>query len=215
MKITDKDNPPDGLAEALFHAAWPSKERGDWRHLPSMSKDHWRRVASLSHRYALSLARKACEHLWDKATGSALDEDEIREYIDNALQSAAPNFAVPDDGASRIAKERQRQVEKEGWSASHDAEHDQGEMAMAAACYATPIPIRGEMRIPRPCGCRSANECFHNLDGGAPEWVDPWPWDPKYDKREKHSRIRSLEVAGALVAAEIDRLLAAEGQGGV
>jgi hypothetical protein len=32
--------------------------------------------------------------------------------------------------------------------------------------------------------------------------VDAW------DKREKHSRIRRLEIAGALIAAEIDRLTA-------
>ena len=34
-----------------------------------------------------------------------------------------------------------------------------------------------------------------------------WPWDKSYNKRHKHNRIRQLEIAGALIAAEIDRLL--------
>jgi hypothetical protein len=53
--------------------------------------------------------------------------------------------------------------------------------------------------------------------------IDPWPWfdevpETRYaddnswrrvkvwDKREKHDRMRRLEIAGALIAAEIDRL---------
>jgi hypothetical protein len=35
-----------------------------------------------------------------------------------------------------IAAERRRQVEVEGWSTSHDDDHDKGELAKAAACYA-------------------------------------------------------------------------------
>ena len=40
-------------------------------------------------------------------------------------------------GAEMIAAERRRQVEKEGWTAEHDSGHPSGELAMAAACYAT------------------------------------------------------------------------------
>ncbi len=35
-----------------------------------------------------------------------------------------------------IEAERQRQLEKEGWSHPHDDKHDGGELAMAAGCYA-------------------------------------------------------------------------------
>jgi hypothetical protein len=36
---------------------------------------------------------------------------------------------------------------------------------------------------------------------------DAWPWSRNWDKRDKHSRTRRLEIAGALIAAEIDRLV--------
>lgn len=37
-------------------------------------------------------------------------------------------------------------------------------------------------------------------------YFNPWPWPTEWDKRGKHSRHRQLEIAGALIAAEIDRL---------
>lgn len=84
-------------------------------------------------------------------------------------------------GADMIAYERRRQVKQEGWDSTHDdMEHTEGELAAAACCYAAPWPIFGE--------------------------YDPWPWDKESDKRNKHSRIRLLVIAGALIAAEIDRL---------
>ncbi len=106
-------------------------------------------------------------------------------------------------GAERIAKERQRQIEKEGWTAEHDDNHDGAEMAMAAACYAAPenIYIRHDY-------------------AASVEFRDPWPWEPLWDRRNYPNggnvvapepslkkRIRQLEKAGALIAAEIDRLV--------
>ena len=41
-------------------------------------------------------------------------------------------------GIKLIAKERKRQIEKEGWSAEHDSQHKDGEIAIAASCYAMP-----------------------------------------------------------------------------
>jgi len=109
-------------------------------------------------------------------------------------------------GIERIAKERERQTSVEGWTTLHDDSHIHAEMALAAACYASPIPIRARLRVPVSCGCRSA-ECEHTLGfSERDKWVDPWPWDKSWDKRGKHDRIRQLEIAGALVAAEIDRL---------
>ena len=93
-------------------------------------------------------------------------------------------------GAERIAAERERQIEKEGWDAIHDdVEHRQGGLVRAAICYA----INKARWLTR---CPSVR-------------VPRWPW-PGWDKRKKHSRIRSLEIAGALLAAEIDRLQAAD-----
>jgi len=108
------------------------------------------------------------------------------------------------DGAESISKERRRQVEKEGYAAEHDDEHDEGELALAAVCYASPQRI-------------------YILDERARAFmfIDPWPWDAQWDKRytyesgntlpepgkyTRKERIKFLVKAGALLAAEIDRL---------
>jgi hypothetical protein len=99
------------------------------------------------------------------------------------------------NGAERIAKERQRQIEKEGWTAEHDDGYLEDELAIAAACYAFPDNVRlhpvkaGETRLPLV-------NCF---------WPEPMCWKPT-----PGNRIRELEKAGALIAAEIDRLLRLE-----
>ena len=39
------------------------------------------------------------------------------------------------NGTEMIAAERERQIMKEGWTDSHDDEHDDHELGMAAVCY--------------------------------------------------------------------------------
>ena len=89
-------------------------------------------------------------------------------------------------GAFKIAAERQRQIEVEGWTPEHDAEHKNGELSLAARCYAQ----TAQAQI---CGWSS----------GAPERT--WPWSNKWWK-PSDDPIRNLVKAGALIAAEIDRL---------
>lgn len=107
-------------------------------------------------------------------------------------------------GAQLIAKERQRQISKENWTAAHDDEHTGGELALAAACYATPVQL------------------YQKRDfANAVEFIDPWPWESRWDKRPHDGnvlrpattsqRIDLLIKAGALIAAEIDRLQRAHG----
>jgi hypothetical protein len=89
-------------------------------------------------------------------------------------------------GMELIAAERERQVSDEGWTPEHDDEHVRGELALAAACYAVPYP-----------------------DAHAAGWS--WPFEPELFKRTPNggdvdSRISELTKAGALIAAEIDRL---------
>ena len=86
-------------------------------------------------------------------------------------------------GIEIIAEERQRQIEVEGWTPEHDDEHICGEMAQAAACYAHPNIVR-------------------RLDMVG--WPESWSID--YYKPTPDDRIRELAKAGALIAAEIDRL---------
>lgn len=81
-------------------------------------------------------------------------------------------------GINLIEAERERQIYQEGWSEEHDDKHVNNELALAAACYAVPdIFSQGY-----------------------------WPptWDLNWYKST--TRIRDLVKAGALIAAEIDRL---------
>lgn len=91
------------------------------------------------------------------------------------------------DGISMIAAERLRQVEDEGWSSEHDDGHVGEVLARAAACYAMPEPI-------------FVRRDFH----GGVMFSDVWPgWR---DKRSELDRVALLVKAGALIAAEIDRV---------
>lgn len=95
------------------------------------------------------------------------------------------------EGIERIAAERKRQVEEEGYTTEHDDEHTDGSLAEAAAsyCLATSSGV---------------NRCAlaHDL----------WPWhDGEFNTMasvtKRRDRVRDLTKAGALIAAEIDRLL--------
>jgi len=100
------------------------------------------------------------------------------------------------DGVERIRIERERQKAVEGWTADHDDAHSHDELARVAACYALPAKYRriGYAGILLPCE--------YPLN-----WHRDW-WKPCPD-----DRIRELEKAGALIAAEIDRLLRSEPRG--
>jgi predicted RNase H-like nuclease (RuvC/YqgF family) len=84
------------------------------------------------------------------------------------------------NGAEMIAAERQRQMEVEGWTPEHDDQHEYGEMAAAAQCYLEAKPHQFQHNIRR------------------------WPWHAKWWKPK--DRISNLVRAGALIAAEIDRI---------
>lgn len=115
-------------------------------------------------------------------------------------------------GIELMAAERKRQIESEGWTAEHDDEHSDGELARAAVCYATPVRL------------------YEQVDyAGGPAFQDPWPeswslgWDKRFSYGERRTnpgnmapdpdtytdqeRLDLLIKAGALLAAEIDRLL--------
>lgn len=96
-------------------------------------------------------------------------------------------------GAERIAAERQRQIDVEGYDAEHDDEHPGGELALAAHCY---LGAGDEAAFAQRTG--------DDLDGPIALHSD-WPWEPAAWK-PSHDPIRNYERAGALLAAEIDRL---------
>ena len=92
------------------------------------------------------------------------------------------------NGIERIAAERKRQIEKEGWTPEHDDTHCEGELNAAAVAYAAANLDRDSH------GEAAAFSSFFPSN-----WQVAW-WKPSADP------IRNLEKAGALIAAEIDRL---------
>ena len=99
------------------------------------------------------------------------ERDELRAALDQKI------------GAALIVAERRRQIEDEGYSSEHDAEHEPDEFAYAAVAYALPPTAY-------------------------PSRVRYWPWESEAWKPK--DRLRDLVRAGALIAAAIDAALRAE-----
>jgi hypothetical protein len=101
-----------------------------------------------------------------------------------------------DDVIAEIAAERRRQIEKEGWTAEHDNVHSNGQIALAAACYA--------LGSATDAAERAVMDQFGTMDA-TPSWVtERWCWGRQWWKPK--SRRRDLVRAGALIVAEIERL---------
>jgi len=81
-------------------------------------------------------------------------------------------------GIELITDERRRQIEEEGWTSQHDDQHTKSQMMYAAVCYIM----------------ASAGNIVETY----------WPWGRQWWKPTE--RLRDLVKAGALIAAEIDRL---------
>lgn len=105
-----------------------------------------------------------------------------KDCIKAVLHAAAVKKGQGSTGAEMIADERERQIAK-GYTAEHEDAHDaDGELIRAASCYLNP-----------PLGS--------GWGGPPPSW---WPWEPEaYKPRDYGS---NLVRAGALIAAELDRL---------
>lgn len=90
-------------------------------------------------------------------------------------------------GVELIAAERQRQIEAEGWTPKHDDQHKGFELTRGAECYAW-----------------AARYAW--AEGHAPTYVpNDWRWANFWWKPSRDP-IKNLAKAGALIAAEIDRL---------
>lgn len=91
---------------------------------------------------------------------------------------------VETQAARDVLAERRRQIEVEGWTPEHDDEHNHGELALAASCYAE--------QGPEPYGV------------DYPAIPVRWPWDADWWRPRDYRR--NLVKAGALILAEIERL---------
>lgn len=91
-------------------------------------------------------------------------------------------------GVERIAAERKRQIEEEGFTHESDlvGAPDYGtQLSYAGLCYA---------------GVNKAIDMGWDVSNPPPAW----PWDKKWWKPSLTDPIRNLEKAGALIAAAID-----------
>ena len=95
--------------------------------------------------------------------------------------------------AADVLAERQRQVCAEGWTAEHDDEHNEGELAAAGACYA----------ISASDTLNPHSQGDGEFQNNPPPW---WPmgWDTSWWKPSTPRR--NLVKAAALLLAEIERL---------
>lgn len=90
----------------------------------------------------------------------------------------------PATGADLIKAERQRQIEVEGFDMAHDyTEHHMDDLARAGAFYALPAHDRCRTQINKV-----------------------WPFSWEWCKPTPDNRLKELAKAGALIAAEIDRI---------
>lgn len=95
-------------------------------------------------------------------------------------------------GVQLIEKERARQVNEEGYTSSDDDRWKLGELADAASCYAE-TPGKKVVSINEHWELHYKRE--HR-----------WPFGNDIWKPTPNNRIQELVKAGALIAAEIDRL---------
>lgn len=98
------------------------------------------------------------------------------------------------DGVALIAIERRRQTEQEGYGADHDDRHGDCALISAALVYATTA-----------AGRMTRQEAAPSLPALDWPWPMVWPWDEE-DWRPSPTPVGDLVKAGALIAAEIDRL---------
>lgn len=100
----------------------------------------------------------------------------MRKFFRSWLHDESADHA-PTDAVGLIAAERRSQIVEKGYTPEHDDRHGAGEFARAAEAY-----LRGDSFSGRTS----------------------WPWNPESFKPS--TRVRDLVKAGALIAAEIDRL---------
>lgn len=169
MTMTTKETASAGLREALAKIA-----NGDGYY--GAQAREYKEIA----RAALQFVRPFFDYC-----DSAPNASDCLSAIDAALSHQPGERCAIDE----IAAERRRQIEAEGWTPEHDDQHDDGELAIASACYATAASWPDKSRA------------SDGLLSGKPPF---WPWDACWWKPT--SRRRDLIKAGALIVAEIERL---------
>ena len=131
-------------------------------------------------------------------TGARHTRDPVPSPTDPALWSEGCVMAEHSniewtDAIRDVAAERQRQIYNEGFSPKHDDDHDDGDLAGAAAAYALDAacllcPYHGTALDDPP-------------DSWPADWALEW-WKPAVNVEDAR---RDLVKAAALILAEIER----------
>lgn len=117
-------------------------------------------------------------------------------------------------GIELITQERTRQIEVEGFTDLKDEDYTAMQLSGAAGCYIASAQQKYFEVYTHGNEDGKYTRFQIYQDGYWPrsgkyvraKWVDGWPWSKEWDKRDKHNVRRSLVIAGALIAAELDRL---------
>lgn len=123
-------------------------------------------------------------------THKIIDDGEVTGYVAPSV-AAHPQPLSQTDAARDVMAERQRQIEVEGFSPTHDSKQTPGDLARAAACYAM-----------HAAGVHTAET--HPPSIWPRNWSVKW-WKPDVSRRD-------LVKAAALILAEIERLDRAKGE---
>jgi hypothetical protein len=124
--------------------------------------------------------------MYCKQCGKEIHEDDGR-LCATCERSAADKLGHITQGAWLICEEHRRQVETEYFGDAHDDEHTNYELSRAACCYA-------QMGRGGPYSHPDPKNPPHD-----------WPWDAFW--KPSADPVTNLVKAGALIAAEIDRIM--------
>lgn len=150
-----------------------------------------------------SFTEKDCEEFLEKYNGPHTHEmyEDVFSWNENLIawrkeKADLLRLSLLSPYAQMFSDERQRQVSEEGWTPEHDDEHVNGELADAAAGYASPRKLYRDPLI-REDGTINLEVRYL------------YPFNNPYF-RERKDRKRQLIIAGALLIAELERLERAE-----
>ncbi|MBK1883679.1 hypothetical protein JIN85_14775 [Luteolibacter pohnpeiensis] len=154
-------------------------------------------LVGITHAVALTVTQV------DKLTPEAHDWAKETAIKFLAWDPAKSGIREIQSGADLIYAERERQISDEGWTPEHDAAHENFELSQAAAAYL-------EHMYSRSWVIESFDDNRYQKE---PPNKDIWPddWDLRWFKPK--SPMQDLIRAGALIAAEIDRLQRAGKEG--
>lgn len=145
-----------------------------------------KRLIEEMRRFQEEAAKESCDADFEFAKKAIawLEKQGEQQLTDPRICQCNVDTALTEtEGIRRITKERNRQIEKEGYDEEHDAQEPINRMVACAISYA-----------------------MYDIDEQeADAW---WEWDRQYFKPK--DRLRNLERAGALIAAAIDKIVKEE-----